>query len=237
MPTAKIVTAWSNHELGLAAAVMPSAMPAVIASAAANAQNNDGLDPATLVVAMAWSLAWEARSSGRIRVLMFGTIALTLAVPGPVAGMALKLGYRWFPWVHDTSAIVVMGEAARILPYASVIAWLAIAILPRELLESAALDGYGPSGQAAKVLLPLTWGPMVAAWFVSFVISFGELPASNLLLPPGLTTISFQLWSLLHTGVESHLAGVALVTLAVTGVLVTGMLGSCLLVSRVFARR
>jgi len=36
-----------------------------------------------------------------------------------------------------------------------------------------------------------------------------------LLQPPGTTTITFLIWTLLHTGVESHLAGVALVMLLV----------------------
>ena len=35
---------------------------------------------------------------------------------------------------------------------------------------------------------------------------------------PGITTITFRIWTLLHTGVESHLAGVALITLAVLSV-------------------
>ena len=56
---------------------------------------------------------------------------------------------------------------------------------------------------------------LAAAWCVAFVLGFGELPATNLLQPPGITTITFRIWTLLHTGVESHLAGVALVTLAV----------------------
>ncbi|MFO0888984.1 MAG: ABC transporter permease subunit [Isosphaeraceae bacterium] len=175
---------------------------------------------ATLAAGLSWSLAWAARESRHLRVLMLATLALTLATPGPVVGMALKLGYRWFSWVHDTPAIVVMAQAVRTLPYAILILWPALAVLPAGLLEAAAIEGHGGAGRALRVALPLTIRPLVAAWSVALVIGFGELPATNLVLPPGLTTITFQLWSLLHTGVESHLAGVALVTLAVIAVLV-----------------
>jgi len=48
---------------------------------------------------------------------------------------------------------------------------------------------------------------------VSFVLAVGELPASNLVAPPGTELMAGEIWSLLHTGVESHLAGVALVML------------------------
>jgi iron(III) transport system permease protein len=186
---------------------------------------------ALIAAALAWALAWASRRSAGFRGLLVGTLALTLAAPGPVAGMALKLAYRWFPWIHDTSLIVVFAQAVRTLPYATLILWPALRVLPPELLESAALDGVGPSGQALRVALPLTWRPLLAAWFVAFVLGFGELPASNLVLPPGVTTITFQLWTLLHTGVESHLAGVALVTVAVIASLVLVMLAAARLLS------
>ena len=48
-----------------------------------------------------------------------GTLALTLATPGPVAGMALVLAYRAFPVVYDSPAMVVMAETLRTLPYRS----------------------------------------------------------------------------------------------------------------------
>jgi iron(III) transport system permease protein len=179
---------------------------------------------ASIAAALAWSLAWAARESILARGFLLLTLALTLAVPGPVAGMALKLGYRWFAWIHDTPVIVVMAQVVRTLPFVLLILGPALAILPRALLESAAIDGHGPFGQAFRVGLPLTWRALGAAWSVSLVLSFGELPATNLVLPPGLTTITFQLWSLLHTGVESHLAGVALVALSVVGVLVAALL-------------
>jgi iron(III) transport system permease protein len=179
---------------------------------------------AAVAAGLAWWLAWSSRTSRLGAGLMLAALALTLAAPGPVAGMALKLAYRWFPSIDDTPIIVLMAQTVRTLPYAILILWPAIRILPRELIEAAALDGHGPAGQALHVALPQTGRPLLAAWFAAFVLGFGELPATNLLLPPGMTTISFQLWSLLHTGVESHLAGVALVTLGVIMGLGLGML-------------
>ena len=73
---------------------------------------------------------------------------------------------------------------------------------------------------------------LAAAWCVAFVLAFGELPATNLLQPPGITTITFRIWTLLHTGVESHLAGVALVTLGVLTIAAfVAVLGLRLLIS------
>jgi iron(III) transport system permease protein len=170
---------------------------------------------ATLTTTVAWALAWHSRRSLTWQYLALAVVALTLATPGPVAGMALFLAYRSVPAVYDTLAIVVLAQSARCLPYAVLILWPALRTLPRELLESAALDGHGPWGQVWRVALPLSRRAIMAAWSVTFVLAFGELPATNLVQPPGITTITFRIWTLLHTGVESHLAGVALVMLCV----------------------
>jgi iron(III) transport system permease protein len=173
---------------------------------------------ATLTATLAWSLAWVSRRSRAWQVLLLVTLALSLATPGPVAGMALELAYRWFPSIYDSPLIVILAQSLRTLPYALLILWPALRILPGELLESAVLDGHGPWGQLWYVVLPLSRRALAAAWCVAFVLGFGELPATNLLQPPGITTITFRIWTLLHTGVESHLAGVALVTLAVLAI-------------------
>jgi iron(III) transport system permease protein len=170
---------------------------------------------AAVTTLLAWALAWTSRRSLAWQFLALAIVALTLAAPGPVAGMAFFLAYRSVPLVYDTPAIVILAQSARCLPYAMLIIWPMLRSLPPELFESAALDGHGPWGQVWRVALPLSRRAIAASWSVAFVLAFGELPATNLLQPPGVTTITFRIWTLLHTGVESHLAGVALVMLSV----------------------
>jgi iron(III) transport system permease protein len=172
---------------------------------------------ATLTVAIGWGLAWKARRPGPWASVAALVVALTLAAPGPVVGLALKLAYLRLPLVHDTGLIVVLAYAARTLPYAIIVLWPALRLIPPEFLDAALVDGYGPWGRLQRVALPLSRGATMAAWAVAFVLALGELPASNLVLPPGLMTISARVWMLLHTGVESHLAGVGLILLAVYG--------------------
>jgi iron(III) transport system permease protein len=143
------------------------------------------------------------------------TLALTLATPGPIAGMALILAYQPYAIIADTGAILVMAEVFRSLPYAILILWPFLCSFPAEYLEAAALDGLTPSAQMLRLVLPLSWRAILAAWAVAFAIGLGELPATNLVTPPGVPPVSYVIWSLLHTGVESHLSGVALIMLAV----------------------
>lgn len=165
---------------------------------------------ASLAVGIGWGLAWKARRPGPWAAAAVLTVAALLAAPGPIVGLALKIAYLRVPWVHDTGVIVILAYAARTLPYAVVLLWPALRIIPPEHLEVAATEGYGPWGVLRRVAVPLSRGPLVAAWGASFVLASGELAASNIVLPPGLMTIPVRVWMLLHTGVESHLAGVGL---------------------------
>jgi iron(III) transport system permease protein len=178
-----------------------------------------GAVAATAATAAAWGLAWACRSSrwGVWPAVVVGSCALMLAAPGPVAGMALVLAYRDVPPVYDTAAIVVIGLILRTLPFALLILWPAVRAIPETFLETAEVDGLGRWGLIGRVGLPLTAGPAVAAWGVAFVLALGELPVTNLVYPPGLSPLSVVVWGLLHTGVESHLAGVGLVLLLVHG--------------------
>jgi iron(III) transport system permease protein len=191
---------------------------------------------ATLAILIAGTLAWASRRSLAWRIVALGTLALTLATPGPVAGMALVLAYRAIPLVYDSAAMVVMAETLRTLPYSLLILWPFLRSFPQDYLDAAALDGQGPWGQIFRVVLPLSRRPLMAAWAIAFVIGLGELPATNLAAPPGTQPMSVLIWSLLHTGVESHLSGVALIMLTViaaAGLFALGAVSSLRAISQV----
>jgi len=170
---------------------------------------------AALAVTMALSLAWYSRRSATARVITAAVLVFTLAAPGSVAGMALVLAYRDVPFIYDSRAMVVLAQAARSIPYAILLLWPLIRSFPQDYLDAASLDGYGPGGQVLHVALPLSWRPLLAAWATAFAIGLGELPATNIAYPPGVEPMSVFIWGLLHTGVESLVAGVALIMLLV----------------------
>ncbi len=226
---------------------------------------------ASASIVLAWALAWSCRRSGAWRGVVALGVAVALAAPGPVAGMALVYAYRDFPtpavgivaalallaglglrsgpqrgaawmlgavalavawllpdsWgqtittlgghavpeVYDSAVALGLAAVLRTFPYALLVLWPSVRTIPRELLDAAAVDGLGEWGQIRKVAFPGTRPAIVAAWGVAFVLALGELPATNLVTPPGMLPLSVLIWSLLHTGVESHLAGVVLVML------------------------
>lgn len=166
-------------------------------------------------VALAWALAWASRRPGPWRIVTAFALALALATPGPIAGMAMVLAYRGFRFLYDSPAIIVLTYVMRTWPYALILLWPAIRGLPPEYFESAELDGCGPARQVGRVALPLTLGAIGLAWGAAFVLALGELSAAYLATPPGHNSLTFRIWDKLHIPPESSLAGFVLVTLGV----------------------
>jgi iron(III) transport system permease protein len=190
---------------------------------------------ALATVVLAWALAWASRTARAWRGVVAASAALALAAPGPVVGMALVLAYRRVPLVYSSPLLIVLADMVRTLPFALLVLWPALATIPPVWLDAAAVDGCGPSGQLRRVALPATRDALVAAWGVAFVLALSELPATNLVAPPGTPPLTVVIWILLHAGVESLLAGVALILLfaiAVAGALAVWALGRVARVAR-----
>jgi iron(III) transport system permease protein len=193
---------------------------------------------ATAATMLALMLGWAARRSRIWSLIAMATLCITLATPGPIAGMALVLAYRPFPQVYDSPVMIVLAQTFRALPYAVLLLWPFLRSFPQDYLDTAALDGLDRPRQFLRVVIPLSTRPFVAAWAIAFAVGLGELPATNIAAPPmrsGQTPVSVVIWGLLHTGVDSHLAGVALIVLvavAVSGLFATGAIWSLRTVAR-----
>ncbi len=60
---------------------------------------------------------------------------------------------------------------------------------------------------------------MVCIWICGIVLGLGELSASILVVPPGVTTVAIRIFGLLHYGVEDQLAALCLATLLLISLL------------------
>ena len=91
-------------------------------------------------------------------------------------------------------------------------------------VEEAALSlGASPLVAALKVTLPLIWPGIVAAAMFSFVVSFGNLEISLLLVTPGQTTLPIAILQYLQWKIDPTIAAVSAIQIAVigTGLLIT----------------
>ena len=87
-----------------------------------------GAAAATVAVILCWGMAWLSRRPGAWRWACAASVALALATPGPVAGMALVLAYRSFPAIYDTPIIVILAFVMRTFPYGLLVLWPAVLV-------------------------------------------------------------------------------------------------------------
>jgi iron(III) transport system permease protein len=175
-----------------------------------------GVSAATLSVVLAAPLAWWGRRGGLRAVPAVMVAAAGAGIMGPLVGIALIRVFTWSDrslvvWLYDRTVLApVLAATWRCLPLAVLICWLAFRGLPRVLLDAARVDGAGPIARFVRIGVAQRTSALAVAWLVSFSISGGELSATILVVPPGVTTVPIRVFGLLHSGVTNQAAAICL---------------------------
>jgi iron(III) transport system permease protein len=175
-----------------------------------------GAASATAAIGLGAPLAWSARK-GRVGALpALAIIALGLAIPGPIIGLRLiwllnRETSDLLVWLYDRTILApVLAQVVRSLPIATLVCWYAMRSVADDLLDAAAVDGAGAFARFWWVVVPQRAPSLAAAWLAALAVSVGDLSASILVVPPGVTTITVRVFGLLHSGVDDQVAGISL---------------------------
>jgi iron(III) transport system permease protein len=154
-----------------------------------------------------------------------GALGAGLAVPAPIVGLGLIT-----LWNHDGSAFIYQGVAivilcwlARFLPLAIFLAQTALARVPRELEDAAALVGQGAFERMAAVVIPNAAPGLAAAWLATYVLSATEFSATLLIAPPGRPLLAPSVVNLMRRGQDPEIAACQFLLLAVIALPLVGL--------------
>ena len=179
---------------------------------------------ATAAVGAGFALAWLGRRGGAGAWAVFLPAALCLALPGPLIGLGV-IGLVNRPevpglvYLYDQSILAPwLALSVRALAPATLLLWHGLRTIPAEILDAAATDGAGPAAVLGRVAIPCRRRAIVLAWTVALAVALGDLAASILVVPPGVTTLSIRIFGLLHYGVDDRVAGVCLALAGVSAV-------------------
>lgn len=209
------------------------------------------LGSGAVAVGLAWPAAILARRSQWFARFLFGVCVILAMTPGPLVGLGLlelirvlvdaeAMVLQWldlsmsFPplrsLLYDQPSAVPAGWAAvvRFFPVAVAVIFPAVRNVPRELLDAASLDGLGPISRWRLVDLPLTSDAAIRAVLAVAALALGEVSAGRVANPPARAVYILRLFGQMHYGAESSVAGLCLIQLLATSLIV----GSFLLVSR-----
>ncbi len=186
---------------------------------------------ATVITALAFSIAYLQRrkwglSQGSmarwdwshfLRLASLLSLAPFLA-SGPVIGIALIATWNrpGIPaLVYDSILVVVFACVARFLFFAQRAFDAALSDVHASLEEAAFVSGVPWWRQVGCILLPLMWPVVIGIWGLSFVLCMGELDATALVCPPGVTTLPVRIFSLMHYGPSRLVAALSVITVIV----------------------
>ena len=146
-----------------------------------------------LPVAQAAGLGPPGRLLERITHLGFG-------IPGIVMGTALVYVGLQLGFLYQTLALLVLGYVLRFLPLAVGSARSSLERLEGSLADAARCLGASPGEAFRRVTLPLALPGILAGGALVFLESMRELPATLLLRPTGLETLTTELWRVYEAG-------------------------------------
>jgi len=167
-------------------------------------------------VALAVILAWVARQRRVGSWLVLVPTAVCLALPGPIIGLSViwllnREGSPVLIWLYDRTILApCLAILVRAFPIAMLITWFSLRSIPADLLDAASTEGAGVVGRLLRIAIPQRKLAIAVAWLAAVVIATGDLAASILVTPPGVSTIQIRVFGLLHAGVDDQVAGLCL---------------------------
>ncbi len=187
---------------------------------------NVALLSATLATVLATLAAYALIRFGTFkgRALFNAMLSSPLVMPEVIIGLSLLLLFvgmeRWLGWPERGATTIVLGHALLGMAYASVVVQSRLKEMDRSI-EEAALDlGCKPYQVFFLVTLPNISQALVAAWLLTFTLSFDDVVISEFLSGPGVTTLPQVIFSYARRGVNPSIYAAATLLMAVVSVAV-----------------
>lgn len=178
---------------------------------------------ATLLgLALGWVLARQGPFAGRP---IFGGLAgAPLVLPEVVTGLSLLLLFVGLQaltgWPAQRGATTVwLAHSSLGMAYVAVLVQARLAALDPRLEEAAADLGAAPFVVFRTVTLPLIAPSLAAGWLLAFTLSLDDVVLASFVSGPGATTLPVYLFSQLRLGMTPEANALAVVFLAVAGLL------------------
>lgn len=163
---------------------------------------------ALLSTAMAFPLVFGCNGS-RWGAGLTGIALGGLFVPGAVTGIALVKIFNQpgiMGLIYSSPVILVIGQFLRYFPLSLLLLWVFLRAVPKQYEQMAIVDGASAKDVLLRVYLPICIKPVIISAIVVFLWCLGDLDASLIICPPGTTTLSIRMFTMLHFGVYGDVA-------------------------------
>jgi iron(III) transport system permease protein len=175
------------------------------------------------------------RLKARMRTTLEFISLIPLAVPATTLGIGLiKLWNRPVvdEIIYGSALIIIFGYVARFIPFLTISAVSGLKQVSPQLEEAAFLTTSRWSKVMGRIVIPLSRRSILAGFFFGFILCFGELGTTLLVIPPGRETVPIKIYNLMHYGAEQLVAALCLTLI----VIILGIAGLFLIIHRRFLK-
>lgn len=169
-------------------------------------------------LALGFFVACIIRSAGT-RMATFLSLAafLPLAIPGTTIGIGMIAVWNrpYLDAFYGSTMMMLMGYIARFIPFAVIIVLSGLEQIRPEFEESAVLAGRSFFSRMIMILIPLLRKHILVVFIMGFILCFGELGTTLLIIPPGSETLPVKLYNLMHYGAEQMVSALCLIVAGV----------------------
>jgi len=139
-------------------------------------------------------------------------VTLPLAIPAPLIGIGLILLFNRpiLGFLYNSPVMIVFASLARFLPLAALIFLAQLRRIDPLLLDAARILQKNPLKTWIYIRLPMIFPGIIAAMCIMFIFSAGELGATLIVIPPGISTLTIRIYNYLHYGASEVVAGLCL---------------------------
>jgi putrescine transport system permease protein len=181
---------------------------------------------ATLATILATLAAYALVRLGKFkgRTFFSGMVHAPLVMPEVIIGMSLLLltagTQRAIGWPDRGMLTIIFGHILLGMAYATVVMQSRLQEMDRSLEEAAMDLGCRPGQVFFLVTLPNIVPALIAAWLLTFTLSFDDVVISEFLSGPGVTTLPQVIFSYARRGVNPSIYAAATLLLMVVTVTV-----------------
>ena len=172
------------------------------------------------------------------RTLFAGLVSAPLVMPEVIIGLSLLLlmvaVQRALGWPDRGAITIVLGHTLLGMAYATVVITGRLREMDRSIEEAAMDLGCRPFQVFFLVTLPNIAPSLVAAWMLTFTLSFDDVVISEFLSGPGVTTLPQVIFGYARRGVNPSIYAAAAILITVVSI---GIIAYSVLMARQQTRR
>lgn len=183
---------------------------------------------ATLATILATLAAYALVRLDKFKGRMFfsGMVNAPLVMPEVIIGMSLLLliagTQHTLGWPERGISTIILGHILLGMAYATVVMQSRLKEMDRSLEEAAMDLGCRPGQVFFLVTLPNIIPALLAAWLLTFTLSFDDVVISEFLSGPGVTTLPQVIFSYARRGVNPSIYAAATLLMLVVTVAIVG---------------